>query len=195
MLYVKLGILALGAIITLVAGGNVARQWNADQQAVTIDLAELERGASPPSRYVRIVDYVPRHDMFFVQVFSSPNGIENYEYFYPIVSHANPGAAGEEVPLTHFAVVVRPNYVKRQTNGAPVFPTGPLEGALAIGIDALEGKEQAFVAQEFPEVDAAKVHVLVPGQKPWISVGSWIWLIFGAVVLLVGAGSLLVRSE
>ena len=52
-----------------------------------------------------------------------------------------------------------------------------------------------FLRENYPNIDVDQVQVLIPGQKPWISIGSWLWLGFGAVVTIIGAGALLTGSD
>ncbi len=192
--YAKLAVLGIGLLFTAIAGISLYAQWGAVQEPVAVDLAALERGEDPPSRYVRIEDYVVRADNVFGNEYQY-EAATTYEIFFPIVSAGHP-AADAEVPLTQFAVVVRPHHVNFNDEGIPIYEHhGPLEGALAIGFDAMEGIEKDFLRETYPEVNVNKVHVLIPGDKPWISLGSWVWLGFGVIVTLVGAASFMMPSD
>ncbi len=192
-IYVKFALLGVGLLVTVVSGLTLAAKWNAVGDPITIDLAKMETGEKPPSRYVRVESYVPRPDHMFAWEFQYEN-VTNYQYFYPIVSPDNP-AANSEAPLENFAIVVRPSSVGFDDEGTPTVRSEPLEGALAIGIDALEGPEKDFVRENYPNIDVNKVQVLIPGQKPWIAVSSFSWLAFGVLLTLVGAGSFMISGD
>lgn len=196
MTHIKLGILGVGVLFTIIGGCYLYAQWNVVQEPVPVDLAALERGEKAPSRYIRVEQYVARAGDGFVRALVGDDGSVQSElfFFYPIVSPENP-AADLEAPLEQFAVLVRRGGVPTDLEGNPQVGTGPLEGTVGIGFDALEGDEVTLVRQEYPAADTSNIIVLIPGQKPWITMGSWIWLVFGVVVTLVGAASLLQRGD
>ena len=153
----------------------------------------MEQGEQPESRYVRLEEYVARPDHMFAWEYQYESAT-TYEFFYPVVSPDHP-AAEIEAPLEQFALVVRPSRVKFDDDGQPLIEHGPLEGALAVGFDALEGPEKDFLRENYPRIDVNEVQVLVPGQKPWNSMGAWIWLAVGLVISLIGAASFTMRDD
>jgi hypothetical protein len=197
LLYVKLTVLGVGILCSSVSGCFLMRSANEVQTPLPLDLAAMEAGGEPPSRYVRLTDYVVRVEETFIKERVTPQKgggeVRISDFFFPAVSKTNP-AADPKQPLTSFVLVICPrgNALGPDKKVRP--PTGALEGALAIGLDAIEGEEISFLQKEYPGLDVSRIRVLIPGEKPWTGINGWIWLTFGIVTTAIG-GYLLATGE
>src|SRR5689334_5573758 len=94
--YVKFGLVAAGLLCSAMSGCHLMVNANVEQTPFGLDLAAMERGEAPASRYVRLDAYVVRADeTFFEEQVTPKKGggeVRIRDFYFPVVSASNPAA-------------------------------------------------------------------------------------------------------
>ena len=216
MVRLIIGLVVLACMSAWSGWQDLRVSHGAPSAPVEVELAEIERGASPPANWLAVGRHFRAYWGAVFQYQQTPGAemkdsdLVDYAY-YPILSLEHPyvlslialeerygtlqDAPDEELPeLGSAAVLVRTDQFK--TIGA--IPDGfevkdRIAGLLVSEIRSLDDEEQQLLKETFPSLDLSDVVILEHGRRPASAAGAYARIGFG-VLALGGVAVLGLRS-